>query len=81
MEITVEKKINEILQFIDSDSIDQPIIEISSQHQTEEIDAILGKNKFLYYKRPNEANILLIHKKRGVYIIKMYWINKFLFNK
>ncbi|MBL7867897.1 MAG: hypothetical protein JNM71_07730 [Flavobacterium lindanitolerans] len=73
----IKDKINEILNYISSDNIDKPIFEVDENHIVEEIDRILGKNKFIYYDNEN-ARICLIFKKRNKYTIKMYWINHFL---
>lgn len=80
MENLSRKKITEILNYINSDEIDKALFEIFEKHQIEEIDKILGKNKFIYFNRPNHANICLVYRRKNSYLIRMYWINEFLKN-
>lgn len=74
----IRQKVITILDYINSEEIDKPFFEIFEKHQIEEIDRILGKNKFIYFKKPDHANICLVCRRKNSYFIRMYWINKFL---
>ena len=73
----MRQKLLEILNYINSDEIDEPIFDVDNDHVVGEIDRILGKHKFLYYDSPN-ARVCLIFKKKKKYTIRMYWIKYYL---
>jgi hypothetical protein len=77
----IKNKLLRILNLIQFKNDEKLIIEINDQKIIKQIDEILGENKFIYYRRPNEINLCLIYKKKNIYTVKLYWIKELLNNE
>ncbi len=77
----IKSKLLRILNIIESKNKSIHVIEINEPNIVNEIDEILGKNKFLYYPQPSNINLCLIYKKKNTYFVKLYWINEALKDK
>ena len=77
----IKQKLLQILHIVESENNGKPFIEINNQNIVNQIDEVLGKNKFLYFQKPNEMNLCLINKKKNTYFVKLYWINEVMKDK
>lgn len=77
----IKDKLIQILSIVESESSNKPVLEISDSKIIDQIDEILGKNKFIYCRQPNIMNICLVYKRKNLYVVKPYWIKEFLNRK
>lgn len=77
----IKQKLIQILHIVESENNGKPFIEINNQNIVNQIDEVLGKNKFLYYSQPSKINVCLIYKKKYIYFVKLYWFNEALKDK
>jgi hypothetical protein len=74
----IKNKLLQILDIIEYENIIIHSLEINDKDVVTKIDEVLGKNRFIYFKKPNEINICLVSKRKNTYYVKLYWINEVL---